>query len=86
MELAIIGLGKMGLNMTTRLVRGGHRVIGFARTAATVQTAVDNGAVGAHTLEEAVSKLKAPRGLDDGSCRSNHGQYDLDLIEFINQR
>ncbi len=61
MELAIIGLGKMGLNMTTRLVRGGHRVIGFARTAATVQTAIDNGAEGAHSLEEAVSKLKAPR-------------------------
>ncbi len=61
MELAMIGLGKMGLNMATRLVRGGHRVIGFARTAATVQIAVDNGAVGAHTLEEAVSKLKAPR-------------------------
>ena len=61
MELAIIGLGKMGLNMATRLVRGGHRVIGFARTAATVQTAVDNGAEGAHSLEEAVSKLKAPR-------------------------
>ena len=61
MELAIIGLGKMGLNMTTRLVRGGHRVIGFARTAATVQSAVDNGAEGAHSLEEAVSKLKAPR-------------------------
>ena len=37
MELAIIGLGKMGLNMATRLVRGGHRVIGFARTATTVQ-------------------------------------------------
>ena len=32
MELAIIGLGKMGLNMLTRLVRGGHRVVGFART------------------------------------------------------
>ena len=61
MELAMIGLGKMGLNMTTRLVRGGHRVIGFARTTATVQSAVDIGAVGAHTLEEAVSKLKAPR-------------------------
>jgi len=60
MELAMIGLGKMGLNMATRLVRGGHRVIGFARTAATVQTAVDNGAEGAHSLEEAVSKLKAP--------------------------
>jgi 6-phosphogluconate dehydrogenase len=61
MELAIIGLGKMGMNMLTRLVRGGHRVVGFARTAATVQTAVNNGAEGAHSLEEAVSKLKAPR-------------------------
>ena len=40
MELAIVGLGKMGLNMSTRLVRGGHRVIGYARTAATVDEAV----------------------------------------------
>jgi 6-phosphogluconate dehydrogenase len=61
MELAIIGLGKMGLNMATRLVRGGHRVVGYARTAETVQSAVTNGAEGAHSLEEAVSKLKAPR-------------------------
>ncbi|HUH96849.1 MAG TPA: decarboxylating 6-phosphogluconate dehydrogenase [Anaerolineales bacterium] len=61
MELAMIGLGKMGLNMTARLARGGHRVIGFARTAATVQAAVENGAEGAHSLEEAVSKLSAPR-------------------------
>ena len=36
MDLAMIGLGKMGLNMATRLARGGHRVIGFARTDATV--------------------------------------------------
>ena len=61
MELAIIGLGKMGLNMATRLVRGGHRVVGFARTAATVDAAVKLGAEGAHSLEEAVSKLNAPR-------------------------
>ena len=61
MELAVIGLGKMGLNMATRLVRGGHRVVGYARTAETVQSAVKNGAEGAHSLEEAVSKLKAPR-------------------------
>jgi 6-phosphogluconate dehydrogenase len=63
MELAIIGLGKMGMNMATRLVRGGHRVIGYARTAATVEAAVQNGAEGAHSLEEAVGKLKAPRVL-----------------------
>ena len=61
MELAMIGLGKMGLNMSTRLVRGGHRVIGYARTAATVDEAVKLGAEGAHTLEEVVHQLKAPR-------------------------
>jgi 6-phosphogluconate dehydrogenase len=61
MDLAIIGLGKMGMNMATRLVRGGHRVIGFARSDVTVQAAVKNGAEGAHSLEEAVGKLKTPR-------------------------
>ena len=61
MELAMIGLGKMGMNMATRLARGGHRVIGFARTDATVQEAIKLGAEGAYTLEEAVSKLSAPR-------------------------
>ncbi len=61
MELAMIGLGRMGLNMATRLVRGGHRVIGYARTAASVDEAVKHGAEGAHTLEEVVSQLKAPR-------------------------
>jgi 6-phosphogluconate dehydrogenase len=61
MELAMVGLGKMGLNMATRLVRGGHRIIGHARTDATVQEAIRHGAEGASTLEEAVNKLKAPR-------------------------
>jgi 6-phosphogluconate dehydrogenase len=61
MELAIVGLGKMGLNMSTRLVRGGHRVIGYARTAATVNEAVKLGAEGAHSLEEVVHQLNAPR-------------------------
>jgi 6-phosphogluconate dehydrogenase len=61
MELAMIGLGKMGLNMSTRLVRGGHRVIGYARTAATVEEAVKLGAEGAHTLEEVARQLKTPR-------------------------
>ena len=61
MELAMIGLGKMGLNMATRLARGGHRVVGFARTAATVDEAIKMGAEGAHSLAEAVSKLNPPR-------------------------
>jgi 6-phosphogluconate dehydrogenase len=61
MELAMIGLGKMGMNMASRLARGGHRVIGYARTAATVEEAIQNGAEGAHSLEEVVSKLNPPR-------------------------
>lgn len=61
MELAIIGLGKMGLNMATRLVRGGHRVVGFARSAESIQAGIKNGAEGASSLEDAVSKLKAQR-------------------------
>lgn len=61
MELAMIGLGKMGLNMATRLVRGGHRVIGFARSEESIQAAVKNGAQSAHSLEEVVKMLKAPR-------------------------
>ena len=36
MELAMIGLGKMGLNMTTRLIGGGHRVVGYDRAGANV--------------------------------------------------
>src|SRR3990170_771470 len=63
MELAMIGLGKMGLNMAARLVRGGHRVVGYARTAESVQKAIENGAEGAHSLEETVSKLRAPRSV-----------------------
>ncbi len=61
MELAMIGLGKMGLNMATRLARGGHRVIGFARSPETVREAVKLGAEGANSLQDAVSKLSAPR-------------------------
>src|SRR5512135_2809742 len=61
MELAMIGLGRMGLNMATRLVRGGHRVVGYALEAASVEQAKQNGAEGASSLEEVVTKLGTPR-------------------------
>ncbi len=61
MELAMVGLGKMGLNMATRLERGGHRVVGYARSKESVDEAVKLGAEGATSLEEAVSKLTSPR-------------------------
>ncbi len=62
MELAMIGLGKMGLNMATRLVRGGHRVVGYdAFNAAAIDAAKKNGAEGAGSLDELLSMLKSPR-------------------------
>ena len=59
MELALIGLGKMGLNMAKRLTKGGHRVIGYARTKETVDNAVKEGIEGAYSVEEAVGKLSS---------------------------
>jgi 6-phosphogluconate dehydrogenase len=61
MELGMIGLGKMGGYMTERLVRGGHRVVGFDRDPATVKGVADKGAVGADSLDKLISQLKAPR-------------------------
>ena len=61
MDLAMVGLGKMGLNMATRLVEGGHRVVGFAHSPHDIELAVQAGAEGAATLVEAVAKLGPPR-------------------------
>ena len=61
MELGMIGLGKMGGFMAERLVRGGHRVVGFDRDAAAVQRVVDKGAAGIDSLEKLIGQLKAPR-------------------------
>jgi 6-phosphogluconate dehydrogenase len=59
----MVGLGKMGANMTTRLVRGGHEVVAFDRSADVVKAAMANGARGANTLEELVRQLQAPRAV-----------------------
>jgi 6-phosphogluconate dehydrogenase len=61
MDLAMIGLGKMGLNMATRLARGGHRVVGYAPSVTSVAAAVKNGAEGASSLKDSVTKLRPPR-------------------------
>jgi len=61
MELGMIGLGRMGANMTERLVRGGHRVISYDRNAEAIQRVVDIGGVGAHSLADFVKQLTPPR-------------------------
>jgi len=57
----MIGLGRMGGNMTERLVRGGHTVVAFDRSAEAVQRVVGLGATGAGSLDEMLAKLPAPR-------------------------
>jgi len=61
MKIGIIGLGKMGMNMVQRLRNGGHDVVAYARTAATVNKAEEKGAIGASSLEDVVAKLETPR-------------------------
>jgi 6-phosphogluconate dehydrogenase len=62
MELAMIGLGKMGGNMAQRLLKGGHRVIGVNRSQeVTRQLAADHGLVPAFSNQEAVNALVPPR-------------------------
>lgn len=63
MELGMIGLGRMGANMAQRLVRGGHRVVGFDPKPEARKVLEDNGAESAVSLAELVSKLEAPRTL-----------------------
>jgi len=59
MELGIYGLGRMGGNMATRLVQGGHRVVASNRSRGPVDEAAKLGAIPAYTMEEMVSKLEA---------------------------
>jgi 6-phosphogluconate dehydrogenase len=61
MEIGMVGLGKMGANMTTRLLKGGHSVVAFDRNAENVDTAVGQGAQGIESLDQMVSTLTAPR-------------------------
>jgi 6-phosphogluconate dehydrogenase len=61
MELGFVGLGKMGSNMTMRLVRGKHRVVGYDVDLAATEAARKTGVIATRSLEEMVSMLAPPR-------------------------
>jgi len=63
MEIGLIGLGKMGYNMATRLREGGHTVVGFDFNADVVKKLSSEGAKGVNSLEELVKGLKTPRAI-----------------------
>lgn len=61
MQIAMIGLGRMGMNMARRLLGGGHEVVVWNRSRDKTDELVKEGATGAYSLEEVVDKLEKPR-------------------------
>jgi 6-phosphogluconate dehydrogenase len=61
MQLAMIGLGRMGGNMTERLLKGGHDVVVWDRSADAVKASAGQGAKGAADLGDLCARLAAPR-------------------------
>ncbi len=63
MEIGFVGLGRMGMNMVTRLLRDRHRVVAFDRSADKAREAEGHGARAAKTLADLVAQLTAPRAV-----------------------
>jgi 6-phosphogluconate dehydrogenase len=63
MDIGFVGLGKMGLNMVTRLQRAGHQVTAYDRSAEALANATAAGCTGASSLADLVQRLKAPRAV-----------------------
>ena len=63
MQLGMVGLGRMGSNMTRRLMRGGHKLVVSDLSPDTVRQLAGEGAGGASSLEDLVSKLTPPRAV-----------------------
>ena len=61
MRIGMVGLGRMGGNMTTRLIQKGHQVVAFDPNPEARASAVSGGAEEATSLDELVAKLEAPR-------------------------
>src|SRR5215471_17617178 len=61
MQIGMIGLGRMGANMTRRLLKGGHQCVVFDRSPQVVHELVEDKAVGSSSLVDFVKKLAKPR-------------------------
>lgn len=85
MRIAMIGLGRMGMNMTRRLLQGGHEVAAYNRSPQKVDEIAKEGADPAYTLEEVVGKLNTPRAiwlmLPAGAAVDDHIERLIPLMD-----
>src|SRR5437879_9215335 len=63
MQIGMIGLGRMGANMTRRLLKGGHQCVVFDMSPQVVQELIEDKAVGSSSLADFVKKLTKPRAV-----------------------
>ena len=63
MQLGLVGLGRMGANMTRRLMRGGHELVVSDLSADSVKQLAGEGATGSRSLEDLIAKLTPPRAI-----------------------
>ena len=63
MQIAMIGLGRMGANMVRRLIKGQHECVVFDNNKENIDALTKEGATGAESLEDLVKKLTAPRAV-----------------------
>ena len=61
MQLGMVGLGRMGAGIVRRLMRDGHRCVGYDVNAEAVDALAADGATGAHTLQDFAAALEKPR-------------------------
>jgi len=76
MQVAMIGLGRMGMNMARRLLKKGHEVVAYNRTAKKAEELAGEGATAAYELDDLPGLLKSPRAvwmmLPAGSAGDDH--------------
>jgi 6-phosphogluconate dehydrogenase len=61
MQIGLVGLGRMGMNMSRRWLKGGHQVVAYDIAENNVKEIENEGAVGTNSLSELTQKLKPPR-------------------------
>jgi 6-phosphogluconate dehydrogenase len=85
MQLGMIGLGRMGANLTRRLMRDGHRMVVWNQDPAPIATLAAEGATGAESAADLVAKLERPRAVWVMVPAGVTGKVVSDLAELLDE-